>query len=519
MKRLFICIIILFGLLTGCESLHADEDFTGSKRNYSPSAAYQQAYGICWNDDDPNDLGTRCFGAVGMQASYGIGAKAGWSDFDAVYPWSEIRRCNVRRQNGKTIVTYDDEPGFALDGSNGDVFVRIPKFCVQKYHSEGYSYLVVSESIGNVHPAFIEHGCEVDAVYVSAFEGFIGADSVLHSIADVTPTCNITAQDFLDAAQRRGPQYSLYDMRTVDMLFTLMAVEFGCRNSSVVWGHGIADYRQPLEYPWDEKRQYYSRQVARQTNTFVCGHQYRHLITVGSNICICDSTQTNILTIARVKSIHKFKDKTFYHFDGPPINVDTNCFIGSGPQPTNWIETCSHPHFSYMGRASMHVADSRDDERNPMRYRWMENLVGNVWHYLPDIAFKDCQMYVCSNMSDYKIGCYTGAYQPYGPLFPEKNILGNFVDRPGNNYWVSALMDDDNFRGVTIGSSFDRSLTSQKAFGATYYLKDGMNIVVNGGGFDHQLYTNLLTMRATIEASKRWHLYGARLIFKDIPDI
>ena len=79
----------------------------------------------------------------------------------------------------------------------------------------------------------------------------MGKDSLLRSVANVIPTSNITAQQFLDAAQKRGPQYTLYDMRTVDMLFSLIAVEFGCRNTNTIFGYGIADYQQPIEKEWD----------------------------------------------------------------------------------------------------------------------------------------------------------------------------------------------------------------------------------------------------------------------------
>ena len=65
-------------------------------------------------------------------------------------------------------------------------------------------------------------------------------------------------------------------------------------------------------------------------------------------------------------------------------------------------------------------------------------------------------------------------------------------------------------------SEYDKNLTSSEAFGAYYYLRDGLNIVVNGGGFDHRTRCNLLTTRAWITPSYRWHLYGARLLFKDI---
>ena len=474
-------------------------------------------YGVRWRKGNPYDRGERCFDAVGLQATFGIGHFNGKSDFDQVYPWSQIRRCNVKTENGQTIVTYDDEPGFALDGSNGDVMVRIPKFYVEKFVADGYEYRVVSRKGQRPHPAFIEDGLELDAVYVSAFEGYMGADSLLRSIADVIPTSNITAQQFLKAARQRGSQYTLYDMRTVDMLFSLIAVEFGCRNTGVIFGYGIADYRQPLEREWDTNNIYYSQRNERQTNTITCRRQSRMLIQKGTNVCICEDDQRNILTFARCTNIAVKGDQCTYTFDGPPIDITTECFIGSCAQSTNWTETCSVPYMGTTGRANMTDGMLDPKERNPMRYRWMENIVGNVWHYLPDVMFADCRMYVCSNMKDY---CFsynpTAAYQPYGDTFPSSRELGTLDDTRDVNRWVSTLMDDPEQRGIAMGNAFSNTMTSQEAFGAYYYVFDAHGFCVNGGGFDHRNRCNLLTTRGWVHDGTRWHLYGARLLFKEL---
>ncbi|MBQ8046995.1 MAG: hypothetical protein IJ196_03620 [Prevotella sp.] len=518
MKKLIAYSVALVSMLACCNNDSMLEITSLPQPHYSNSVKMSGKYGVKWQTNNPYDLGHRCFDAEGLNAHFGVGNIAAVSDFDEIYPWSDIRRCNIRRENDQTFVTYEGQPGFALDGSNGDVFVRIPKFSVEKYESDGYEYRVISANGSKPHPAFIENGQELDAVYVSAFEGYIDDNGLLRSIANVIPTSNIAAQQFLDAAQKRGAQYTLYDMRTVDLLFSLFAVEYGCRNSSVIFGHGVSDYRQPIEKEWDPGLIYYSKKNEQHTNSITCRRQEKTMITVGSNICICNGNQRNILTFARLTSIMQFYDTTIYTFDGPPVDITTDCFIGSCAQSTNWTETCRSPHTSHSGRANMLEAGFLPEERNPMRYRWMENIVGNVWHFLPDIAFKNLQMYVCSDMNDYCFATYESPYQPYGhPLIeqPDNSILS---DGAGTNYWVTTLFNDEDNKGITFGCDFSKSLNSQEAFGAYYYLKDGAYIVANGGGFDHQYRCNLLTTRAWIEPDYRWHLYGARLLFKDLPD-
>ena len=473
-------------------------------------------YGVRWQIANPHDLGERCLDAAGLDARFGIGERDGRSDFDSIYPWSEIRRCNVRQEGGQTTVVYDDDPAFRTDGTQGDVFVRIPRFCVEKYQEEGYEYRVISSEGEHLHPAFIENGQELDAVYVGAFEGYVDTSGRLRSVAGVIPTSNITAQEFLDAARRHGTGYTLYDMRTVDMLFSLIAVEYGCRNTGVVFGHGIANYRQPIEQEWDTDRRYYSRKEERAANTITCGLQPEPLISVGSCVCVCEGDQRNILTFARCTDIRVEDGTTTYTFDGPPVDVTTDCFIGSCGQSTNWTETCSAPFHGASGRADMIERTFLPEERNPMRYRWMENIVGNLWHFLPDVTFKDCRMYVCSDMSQYRFGCCEGAYVPYGPPLVPNPSNDVWLDEPYVNCWVSSLMDDKDYKGVSIGAAFDSSLTSSDGFGAYYYAKDGHFIAVNGGGFDHRFRCNLLTTRARVALSYRWHLYGARLLYKNV---
>lgn len=483
-------------------------------RNISDSIG--RRYGVRWQKDNPNDLGERCLGATGLRARFGVGKSPGASDFDQLYPWSQIRRCNIRKEGDNTIIIFDDDPRFSTDGSNGDVFVRIPKFYVEKYEDEEYEYRVISATGQHPHPAFIEHGRELNAVYISAFEGYIGADSALQSVAGVIPTSNITAQQFLDAAQRRGSGYSLYDMRTVDMLYTLIAVEFGCRNTGIVFGHGIAYYRQPIEKEWDNLRHFYSSRNQQATNIFITRRRYNQIISIGSSICICKGDQRNILTFARCTNVKDHSNETYYYFDGPPIDIDTDCFIGNCAQVTNWTETCSAPHLSSTGRANMMEAEFLPRERNPMRYRWMENIVGNIWHYLPDITLYNQQLYQCCDMDEYVFGGHDGAYQAIGMPLRVNTDNGTQADERGRNCWVTSLMPDTVCRGIAIGDNYNRNLTSTQAFGAYYYAGSGLCIAVNGGGFDHVNRCNLLTTRLWDAPNIRWHLYGARLIFKDV---
>ena len=484
-------------------------------------------YGLRWKIDDYSDLGERMFDSVGLSAEIGIGATKGASDFDSIFPWSEMKRCNIKSNaNGAKIVTYEGEDGFTLDGSNGDVFVRIPKFFVEKYQKDGYEYRVISEMGNLVHPLFVENGEILDEVYVSAFEGYIDNDK-MRSIANVIPSNNRKPFVFLDAAKANGEGYTLYDSRCVDAIWTLFAVEFGCRNVSYIIGYGCSRFLQPVN------GQYKTIQVAASaTNTIKLENPngkrngiYDQMM-VGTTITICKGGQSNILTQALITNVNLDSEYAEITFDGAPIDVDTTCFCGNAPQMTNWVETCNGALSWHTGRAlrtgfNWGLESVAEKTLNPMRYRWIENINGNIWKFLPDITFNECQMYVCKNISEYEFHKTNGAYKPVHKTLTPQNINGGLNDKriPNSDYtdgssWIDKLIVEPFAKGISIGQSFTGNMLSSEGFGANYQLRNALVCIASGGGFDHDFRCNILTMRAQITKETIWYLYGARLMYK-----
>lgn len=469
-------------------------------------------YGVKWDVSDPDDLGTRVFDAVGLSASIGIGSTDGSSDFDSIYPWSEIKRCNILQNIADAkIITYEGDPNFALDGTNGDVFVRIPKFYYERYRKDGYEYRVISENGTNVHPAFIENGKELDEIFIGAFEGFETSGN-LYSIENLIPTSNLTANEFLDAAQAKGSNYSLYDMRSLDAIWNLIAIEFGNRNTNRIFGYGIANFDQPV---MDARHTAVNNATGTNTiRTPVWTSVQKDYIPVGSNITICKSNQRNIIAQRKLLSCTDDGSYTDWTFDGAGVDIDSECFIGTAAFNTNWCENAPSGSLSWhTGRADWIPGDKM---RNAMRYRWIENLVGNLWHFLPDITFNDRQMYQCKNMKDYVMHKHSDSYIPVFDDFNLQTDNGVKADYTGYNYWITDLAYKGFGSGVEFGTGWDKNLDSTKAFGGYYYLFNGVMIIANGGGFDHYARCNMMTQRAWINTSDKWYLYGARLMYKNI---
>lgn len=477
-------------------------------------AEMPKKYGVRWDVSDPDDLGERCFDAVGLNATIGVGATAGASDFDSIYPWSEMKRCNIKTNSaGAKIVTFEGETGFALDGTNGDVFVRIPKFYYERYKENGYEYRVVSATGSFVHPAFVEDEKVLDEIFVGAFEGHIN-NNALVSMAGVIPTSNETSQTFLTAAQNKGDGYSLYDMRCVDAVWTLMAVEYGCRNTNQILGYGYADFLQATNNEFGVV----CDTAATYTNVFSASISYSAArigsMPVGTSIVICKGDQLNCITFAKLTGVTSDANHWYLAFDGDPVDLDTTCFIGSAGCITNFCSTVPSGALSWhTGRANW---QSGSNTKNPVRYRWIENIIGSIWHFLPDITFHDLQMYQCRNIKDYVMHKHTDPYLPVGNVYEENMDNGDKRDITGWNYWITELDNDIFAKGVDFARAYDKSLTSTKAFGAYYYMAAYTACIANGGGFDHLYRCNVLTQRAWVAENAKWYLYGARLIYKNV---
>ena len=78
-------------------------------------------YGVKFTGSNPT--GERTYDAVGMVANVGVDDEVVVNDFDKVSFYNRPVCCGTHDENGNFIVNaYEGEPGFARDGSNGDVY-------------------------------------------------------------------------------------------------------------------------------------------------------------------------------------------------------------------------------------------------------------------------------------------------------------------------------------------------------------------------------------------------------------
>lgn len=203
-------------------------------------AGQQEAkiYSLEWNQT--LDTYQRLDDAVGM-----VAITQGQNDFSDVYPWSEMKRCNLD-DNG-VVQAYFGDPTYADDGSNGQVMVQIPKFwyrseMIVENEEKKYRWWIADAPVEGfkLHPAFVRNGVEKDYIYIGAYEGYVSG-GMLHSRAGVMPTANRTIVQFRNDAQARGPIWHQQDFLTICAIQLLYLIEYAHFDSQTKIGRGITN--------------------------------------------------------------------------------------------------------------------------------------------------------------------------------------------------------------------------------------------------------------------------------------
>ena len=191
-------------------------------------------------------------------------------DFDNIYPYSEMRRCNVADDG--IVNAYYGDAGFVEDGSNGQVMVEIP-LTYTKYTFDdltgdrifAWEFSKYADDGFKIDPAFNLGTGYASHLYVSAYEGSIydtsasaylladeqiadftaGTGDVLSSIANAKPCSGLTQQLTLPnsriLAQNRGTNWGLLDVTAVNLIQKLLISEYKSFNSQSVIGQGVVN--------------------------------------------------------------------------------------------------------------------------------------------------------------------------------------------------------------------------------------------------------------------------------------
>ena len=202
-----------------------------------PVAASPSIVGVEWNQ------GTDTWMWIDVDGG-GIGAP----NFDAVSPWQDIVRCTLNADGSENEVSANGKGNdINLDGSTGNVMVRIPKFWI-KSDSPGanrYRWWISDAAHAGfvVHPVFYQRGntaAPTNYIYVGAYEAGYDGVSKLRSQTGDTVLVSETIGTFRTRAEAidsvRWGITSIWSLSAIKLLYY---IEYADADSQTTIGKGI----------------------------------------------------------------------------------------------------------------------------------------------------------------------------------------------------------------------------------------------------------------------------------------
>lgn len=482
------------------------EDIGNLSINYIKKTTIDDdSYGVRWSLTELTENCDRLDGSTSLIASAIEGNSPIANDFDYVYPWSDIRLCNIDSMDK---ITYRGEKGFSYDGSNGNVFVELPKWYVKRYQDATHEYLYISKVPKEgyeIEPSFIEGTQILDKIYIGAYDGYVSNEKKLVSWSGTYPTTNLPLSTFRNYARANGSfRYGVIDIRTIIALQHLYLVEFANKNSSKTIGMGL----QKMQYPFTKPAAFSEKEANRIILTNVRADEFK----VGQS-CAVSEKESYIMEHRIITSITKYDSsyKALY-FSGKPYDINkSSTYIYNTPLANGMCDQMSAP----SGYASGYIIGNGFTS---VRYRFIENPWGNIWNCIDGIIVDKKVPAVCYDMTKY----VSGGSKDYIPLnyrLPEQMENGN-TDTYVNQI-IKNLGYDPKFPALGFPSEISAGANKDNSFGDSFYCGDAFIREVRWkGAWDLGIgvadRAGLFMLRAWFGVDEPYWHDGARLMYKPI---
>lgn len=363
-----------------------DNAFGQMETELSALKSFQnKVYGVKFTGSNPT--GTRLYDAEGKTAAVGVDDEVVTNDFDSIYPWSGMRRCNgYYDANGDFVVTaYKGEPEYAVDGSNGNVWVEIPQFYIKEVidGDEESMFITPYETSGYRLPEkFVKLNGEKRAkAYIAAYEsGKVGGVPVSYSGLDSSSPA-WSHNNFLTACKNIGNGYCAFTMEDFELIKFLFLIEFATRNTqSVMTG------------------------VCGQTSTAVDIAEG----TTAANYVIVANTATQFYVGASVKlhttansaagDYHIISAIETYNTDYLKITLEDNASVTTTTATKLYICPFKTGYCDNVVASS--GAYTANNGKFPIMYRGIENPWGNIWKVMSGILINEYVPYYLKDASN-----------------------------------------------------------------------------------------------------------------------
>lgn len=428
-------------------------------------------FGVRW-DKSSNPTLERTDAAINMVANVGeFGDEDVVNDFDSAPIFGEMHNPNY------------EEPEL-------DQWIRIPKFYIRKQDGPKYKSIQVSK---NQYPGFylpkvfwdFEKNKELDYFDFGKHVGYVTGNK-LYSHADKIPTVATNIVNFRQYAKSRGKGYQILDIHAIDVLRTLMFVEFATLDiQTVMRGYTVGRYSA------DDK-------VAQATtgNYVLVDEVIASRFKEGQSISIGSSLGGNQRFYGRkiTKITPGFDDElTQIQFDGEPVDIQVDDIIYNTAWETGFSPNIKKSQSGYL------IAN---DGKYPCAYRGIENPFGDIFEWVDGININERQTWVADNVEDYASNLFA---HPYRKI--------DYVNSMANGY-VAEM-------GFDVNTPYAEFPTEVGATGTTYYSdyyyqSTGQRVARFGGSWSFGGHAGLSSWDLVNASSASSVLTGARLLRKPL---
>lgn len=399
-------------------------------------------YGIYWDKSSDPTL-TRTDDAVGKEAAVGVDGEYVVNDFDRLDIFGEI--------------------GEVTD-ELGNVFVRIPKFYIQKKAGPGYYLLRISKT---QYPGFYLPWCfwdfererELPYVDVGKHLASLGAGNRLESKPGKMPLASVNIVTMRNYARNNNVDglrgYQLLDIHAYDVIRTLMLIEFATLDmQSIMQGFVNGRYSDGDVITVGETN----------TNRAIVSNATASGYEVGQSIAIGTANNNNSVsgTAREILAIEPYDDQnTAIVFDGDPIDTEVGHVIANRAYRTGWSSRIA---------ASSGGIVSLSSGRYPCMYRGIESPYGDIYQFVDGVNINNHQAWVARDAEEYASNVFAAPYEQLG-----------YANHDSNGYVTEMGFDPAHPYAefpVEVGGG------SSTYYADYYYQNTGQRIARVGGSWD-----------------------------------
>lgn len=451
-------------------------------------AGESKHYGLYW-DGTTTPNGTRLGDAVGKVFNPTVGVTIGQNDFENLRPWRDCILCNLN--DAGQVVAYNGQPGFKIDGSNGQVMLEIPKFYYKSIASGDARerWIAPDPCVGyTTHPAFVVNGAEKSKIYVAAYMGSEDAGK-LSSKTGTLPQYNKTILQFRTLARARGAGWGLCDLASYNAMQLLLLVMTGGYNAQSKVGKGISGMR------------YSSADTATvaesTTNRIIVASAAATNFAVGDMIGIGTTLGGNQVAIYRqINAIAVYDaSNTAITFDGIAINIAIGNIVYEMPRKAGGADALGQ----HTGRAI------GTDGKTEVSVFGLQGMWGNFWQMI-DGANIDSGYFMWYNSDP--TTCASDVFAaPYKRIGTPLAQADGYIRRMGFDTaepWSMLPSDVGGDSAGPVGDYYTRSATP------------GSRIALVGGNFDNGANAGPWYWYVNISSGNASWYFGARLLYKPV---